>query len=1015
MIMRPLPRAAKLCAAAASRRSSRSLRPSSASSASSSRLLVRACSSSSSSNGSSDDAARPLNGLAHPGDDHSASTAAAAVSSAVDRVSSSSSSSSVESADAYEDVDAEPRDFEFTASRLGLPAFDEAEDEDTEDIREESREDATAKAERILAILRHTMTELDIGRVIHRISQYATTPRVTMQTRKQFLKSLEARFGPEHTREHELVVAFLTGKDHVIDELREESRRTMHELAGAPPSSSATTMEPSRDVVVPEIMGLHPELVADPKFIGVAFCYCRMACLNSQKLVRPPLGQHRHAKSSLLQVKHDFRRVLDSEGLSHFAEMMGIKADVAAAATGRDDDDDEDASAAAADAEWDEFNLENDRIDFRMLVAETQELIALLKHELSDETIAKMLIAMLASLKTTKLHRKIFQEMVCNIQAALPERSHEPVLSQLVPFLSGHQATYRDFESEGASAALQHHRSRHEAIIRALLETRMRLGHILIHDLDQLDPLASLSPKLAPDVREKVLTAAYNIVSVLSDREYHVFFSRFLKHKLAWRPSRATFGQTFLEDVRKTLGPRNAAAIMPLFEEIFPHLSVETLTICRVKLRHSKKLLRERAALQAIDDRGREHLETSWRPDRSVFYRNLPHGVTEKHLRAALDHIGRVKRFVFFSHPVNGAPDHDKWGRHEEEDDQEDEGDAGESHDSDADEEAADAEDDSEAAKLTGSSSGGASKRSVAKELKTPRRKTHVIASDKKTTYNVLVEFETEHGRDRALQRALQIFGVMMGGWKEYRPVFSSPADQRTSISLQNIPFGTSLDAVLTEVESVLGPHGLSLDLSSGQIPRGVLITSGRVELRFASFVEAAHVVDLLNAHVSRMKSRREPTGDDLFLATARENRRKRLEKEQRAEERRAKRDADAVARKQKKAALKKKKAAAAMALDGSSSVDEDEDAVAKREAAVLSSMSYADVDDDDLMDEEDDEEEEVEEDDDMDENEDAYFAAEEEYERQLTDEDRALRNVPRPFEVTWNPMPRPKNKHIYV
>ncbi|KAJ0397531.1 hypothetical protein P43SY_003392 [Pythium insidiosum] len=1003
MITRPLPRAAQLCATA-SRRSSRALR---LTPPASSRLLARACSSSSSSgaSGASDAAARPLNGLAHSDDGRSAHVAAVA-SAVADR------------ADAHAhaavdvDADVEPRDFEFTASRLGLPAFDEAEDEDTEDIREESREAATAKAERILAILRHTMTELDIGRVIHRISQYATTPRVTMQTRKQFLKSLEARFGPEHTREHELVVAFLTGKDHVIDELRDESRRTMTELAAA---SAAATPEPARDVVVPEIMGLHPELVADPKFIGVAFCYCRMACLNSQKLVRPPLGQHRHAKSSLLQVKHDFRRVLDSEGLSHFAEMMGIKADVGAAdrTGGHDDNDDDgndgnDGNAALlldGDAEWDEFNLENDRIDFRMLVAETQELIALLKRELSDETIAKMLIAMLASLKTTKLHRKIFQEMVCNIQAALPERSHEAVLSQLVPFLSGHQATYRDFESEGASAALQHHRSRHEAIIRALLETRMRLGHIMIHDLDQLDPLASLSPKLAPDVREKVLTAAYNIVSVLSDREYHVFFSRFLKHKLAWRPSRATFGQTFLEDVRKTLGPRNAAAIMPLFEEIFPHLSVETLTICRVKLRHSKKLLRERAALQAVDERGRERLETTWRADRSVFYRNLPHGVTEKHLRAALDHIGRVKRFVFFAHPVNGAPDQDKWGRHHDDD---------EDADADADAEQPPAGDDDGVEEEEPAAAAAASpgKRAVAKELKTPRRKTHVIASDKKTSYNVLVEFETEHGRDRALQRALQIFGVMMGGWKEYRPVFSSPAEGRTAISLQNIPFGTSLDSLLTEVEAVLAPHGLALDLSAGQIPRGVLVTSGRVELRFASFVEAAHVVDLLHAHVSRMKSRREPAGDDLFLATARENRRKRLEKEQRAEERRAKRDADAVARKQKKAALKKKTVTAG-AMDGS--VGEDDDALTKREAAVLSSLSYADVDDDDeLVDEEEEEEQEAE-DDDVDENEDAYFAAEEELERQLSDEDRALRNVLRPFEVTWNPMPRPKNKHIYV
>ncbi|TMW68247.1 hypothetical protein Poli38472_005715 [Pythium oligandrum] len=891
----------------------------------------------------------------------------------------------------------ESHDLGFTASRIGFPAYDESgEDDDTMGaIREESREEATAKAERILAILRHSMTELDIGRVIHRISQYATTPRVTQQTRKQFLKSLEARFGPEHQREHELVLAFLLGQDHVIEQLKVDSRRAMDDMvSSSTPSSSISARVDSADddheVFVPEIMGLHPELVADPKFIGVVFCYCRMACLNSQKLVRPPHGQHRLAKSSLLQVKHDFRRVLDSEGLSHFAEMMGIKADPIAARDELDLD--------SVDAEWDEFNLENDRIDFRMLVAETQELITLMKELVPDETITKMLIAMLASLKTTKLHRKIFQEIVCNIQALLPEHSHEAVLSKLVPFLSGNQATYKDFESESASAALQHHRLRHEAILRALLEARMRLGHILIHDLDAIDPTASISSKLPSELREKVITAAWNIVSVLNDREYHVFFSRFLKHKLAWRPSRTTFGETFLDDVRKTLGPRKAEAIMPLFEEVFPHLSVETLTICRVKLRHSKKLLREPAQLSALNEIGQDRLESTWQPERSVFYRNLPHGVTERHLRAALDHIGRVKRFVFFSNPVNGAPDELDEDEDEEVDEIVDEDEDGQimGVNEDDDEE----EDDDDFEVLSDDKYAEHKSKINLKDLKTPRRKTHVIASDKKTSYNVLVEFANENGRDRALQRALQIFGVMMSGWKEYRPVFSSPADERTSISIQNIPFGTSIDALLSEVNGVLAPHGLSVDLA-GQLPRGVVLTNGRIELRFNSFRDAAHVVELLNAHVARMKSRRPLSGDDLYLEIARDNRRRRQEKVAKAEERKAKR----VAKKREDSRAKAAKKAKAGRRGES-------------EADVPAQLKYhltGEEDEDALVEDEDDDDAEEDNTDDVDESEDAYFAWEDEVEARMTEEEYALREVLRPFDVTWNQPPRPKNKHMYV
>lgn len=865
---------------------------------------------------------------------------------------------------AIDAVEGEMHDIEFTAQRIGFPmlanglerdnAGEDGEnpelDENGEDaverlrIREESREHATAKAERILALLRHSMTELDIGKVIHRVAQYATLPRVTPLSRKQFLRSLENRFGQEHTREYEYFLAFLQGNDEVLDRLEMEQGVSM--------------ARPAEDAAEPAIMGLNAELAADPQFIGIVFCYCRLACLNSLKLVqRPSPGQQRGAKSSLWQVKNDFRKVLDTEGLGQYADLMGLERPTAG--TGE--------AEVEEDTEWQEFNLENDRIDFRMLMAQTEELVTLLKRELPNDTIAKMLITMLASLKTSKLHRKIFQEMVCNLQTAFPEQYHEEVLTSLVPFLSGNNATFADFDDSSVAAnTLQHHRMRHEAILRALLECRMRVGHLLIHGIDSVDPGTALSPGLSADHREKVIATAWNLVNVLDDRQYHMFFSRFLKYKLAWRPNRVTFGQTFLDDIRKTLGEPTASLVMPLFEQTYNNLSVETLTICRVKARHAHKLLRGRGALKPLDEAAQRNFEDLWQSDRSVFYRNLPHGVTEKHLRDALAHVGEVERFFLFENPVNGAP--------------------GEVADEEVeskvviDDEDKDLEEDDTPKKKT--------VRRSTKALKTPRRKAHVIASDTKTKYHALVEFSTPEARDRALMRALQIFGVMMAGWKEYRPVFSSDAPTRTSISIQNIPFGTRMGDLLDEVNTVLASDkeqgALELEVT-GTVPRDVMITNGRVELHFDSFKEAAHVVGRLHDHVRFMKSRRPVSGEDVHLQSAKALHEKRRKSQLR------------------RAANEKRKFEKLAAA-----------AAAKEKTNAKSKELFLDAGDDDEL-EEAEEDEVIEDEDDDDEDEDEYFESELAREAAMTDEQRALMDVPKPFEVTWNPAPRARNKHVYL
>ncbi|OWZ17993.1 hypothetical protein PHMEG_0007979 [Phytophthora megakarya] len=886
----------------------------------------------------------------------------------------------------YEE-DGREQDVDFTSQRIGFPICeaelkDRAEYQmlDDEGIREESRADATAKAERIMAVLRHSMSELEIGKVIHRIAQYATLPRVTGLSRKQFLRSLESRFG-DNQKEFGYMLAFLQGRDDVIDQLEIDSR-----MGG----TEDVVEEVAEDFVVPQIMGLHPDLVADPKFVSIVFCYCRLACLNSLKLMqRPAAGFSRGAKSSLWQVKADFRKVLDIEGYSHYADMLGLEK-----SAGKDEDEDLD----AVDAEWEEFNLENDRIDFRMLLSQTQGIVDFMKEELPNETISKMLVAMLASVKTSKLHRKIFQEMVCNIQTAFPDMYHEQLLSELVPFLSGDNATYEDFDSQIATTALQHHQMRNEAIIRALLETRMRVGHILIEDIDEVEPPQSISKKLTPEEHEKVITAAWNIVSVLDDRKYHMFFTRFLKYKLAWRPNRATFGETFLSDVRRTLGPRDADAIMPMFEEVYQQLSVETLTICRVKLRHSRKLLRGRGVLEPINDAGRERLETTWQPSHCAFYRNLPFGVTRKHLEQALAHVGGVKRFFLFSNPINGPPESPF---EEEEDDEEEEE---QEEDGDEDVENGDKAKKKKKKKTKKAKEAETISKDKDANLKFGKVKAKIIASDKKTPYQAIVEFESESTCRKATMRALQIFGVMMAGWNEYRPVFASPVDKRSGVTLMNVPYGTKVGDLLEEVNDVLTKAGLNLNVS-GLVPRGVMLTNGRLDLRFPSFVEAAQVIDILNEHVKRMKyrrtlSKREARRFEKFVKL-----RKTLEKGRKEQ---------------------KKQEMAKSEQEEQEELAQEEEADSQDDEDTLCFGVDDDDDDDDDDDEEDDGSDDEAEDIDrkknpkkyvlrMEETEMEYFAEWLEADANMTEEDKALMEVPRPFDVTWTSVAKPKNKHMYL
>ncbi|RLN10998.1 hypothetical protein BBJ28_00019080 [Nothophytophthora sp. Chile5] len=267
------------------------------------------------------------------------------------------------------------------------------------------------------------------------------------------------------------------------------------------------------------------------------------------------------------------------------------------------------------------------------------------------------------------------------------------------------------------------------------------------------------------------------------------------------------------------------------------------------------------------------------------------------------------------------------------------------------------------------------------------------------TSFHAVVEFDSESTCQKATMRALRIFGVMMAGWKEYRPVFSTPAENRANITLQNIPYGTEVGELVDEVNEVLAAVGLRVN-TSGMVPRGVLLTNGRLDLRFPSFVEAAHVAELLNDHVRGMASRRALPEDEKQLQQSFLTYKTGLEKA-------------------KKVADKEKKRQEAAELEEEEEEENEEENVA---AELDEEDDDSDEDFDVGIDEEDEEDEEAEGDDEkkkakkrpvwkVSETDHDYFQGLLEAEREFPEQPEQLR----PFDVTWTPVPRARNKHMYL
>jgi hypothetical protein len=130
-----------------------------------------------------------------------------------------------------------------------------------------------------------------------------------------------------------------------------------------------------------------------------------------------------------------------------------------------------------------------------------------------------------------------------------------------------------------------------------------------------------------------------------------------------------------------------------------------------------------------------------------------------------------------------------------------------------------------------------------------------VIASDKPTKNCVAIEFETCSSKKRALQHALQIFGIMVEGETERRPVFSTDVDKHCVISIQKIPFRTPIGEVLSTIRRILHAKGFEIELPQ-TLPDGVFVTTGKIELCFQEYAQAAVVLQLLNENVQPFQPR---------------------------------------------------------------------------------------------------------------------------------------------------------------
>ncbi|OQR89914.1 hypothetical protein THRCLA_22616 [Thraustotheca clavata] len=681
----------------------------------------------------------------------------------------------------HSNVDDIPIDLTYSARRMGFPHFEnEYVDKPGDEIREETRSDATIKAERVMAMFRRSLNERTTNFILRKLSIYTTNPKPNKYSITRFFESLEQLTNEENQKEYEYLRAFLCGKDIELSTLDSQSL-------------------------------LHPSHPLYDELCRVILVHCRRVC--TMTYVRHTLKQ---PSSSLPQLKRQLHALLRTQGWEEMASYCGIGTK-APAETDEEDND-----------EWAAASLESDLVDFRQELEVAEVAMQTLREaKLSPHEIEKVLSMMMAFVKNAKAHRNILQDVACEIQQATPSQPRESTqawVNSVVQYLSENRTSLDELEKDPIYAIdyLQYS-NRNDAFLRLLLDARMRTSHIYIKGLDEESLDRTLAFK-SQETRDRVLTCALNLASLFNDKAFHSFYSRFVRHKLTWRSNLETSDGIFLQDVQGLFPQECQLFMIDLMRQVIPDLTLEALTISRLRMVNMGRQVRTTLHF-------REPVEaTAWDSSKSVFYTNLPDLTSEETIRKSLRHLGPIKQIFSYYEPRAGLAPRLPEGEEVVGDKSKDRKGRGSKKSKDSDTEAEDAIDETKLVKRTSAIS-------------------NIVASERITTLECIVEFEESSSRDKAIHPALKIFGVMVPGEKQNRAIFSHPVDKRTVITLHSIPYCTRIKDVQEILTNVLG---VEFDLGKNVLP-DLLLTNGTMELAFASYNDAAFAMEKLRMYLSAL------------------------------------------------------------------------------------------------------------------------------------------------------------------
>ncbi|CAK4079387.1 unnamed protein product [Aphanomyces euteiches] len=678
------------------------------------------------------------------------------------------------------------------SQRMGFPYEKNEYVEDPGDSnREESRVHATIKAERVMGYIRRAMTERTTNLVLRKMNVYSVNPRHGRQNVTRFFSGLENILLESHPAEYEYLRAFLCGKDTELAAIDEKSL-------------------------------LNPNHKLFEDLCALILVHCKRSCAAA--FVRHTLKVN---SSTSQAVKRHLMVLLEAKQWTEMAPYCGL---VSIRKEQSEEGDDAEDDGDEEDNDWTAANLEHDLIEFDKDMAEAKALLEFVRSEggLDDHDMVKMLSLIVSHIKLSKVPRTVLADVVCDIQHTKTSQAPSVVekwTGALVPFLSSGRKTLEQIRASDHMFQVNANlvRQRSDTFLRVLLDARMRTSHIHIHGLDAeaLDRTLALKPE---QTRQALLTTALNFATVLSDVKFHSFYNRFVRHKLTLR-SNFDSDAIFLEDVRELIDgaipDASADMLIQSLREIGADLTVEALSVCRIRVLNRGRLIRTTGRVEVAEG---SELPTSWDANRTVFYSNVPVGTEADAVDTAFKKVGEVKRVWVFDEPsvlrIPGLPhlDEESFIIEELEDD------------------------DNKADKTSEDPKEAGPKKDDTK---------HVVASKRRSNTQCVVEFADETGQAKALHPALKIFGVMVAGKKEKRAVFATPPHKRIIVCIHEVPYCMPIHKIQEHVQRALGPD-VKLTLGQSALPN-LFVTKGTFEIEFETFEQAALVVECLRTYLAAM------------------------------------------------------------------------------------------------------------------------------------------------------------------